>query len=51
MILHNDVRFDWLVGNTCMSVYQVELKKSGVNLEVKNHHFPSLVELSLRNIL
>ena len=40
------VRFDWLVGN--MSVCQENLFQSKSE---KNQHFPSFVELSLRNIL
>ena len=40
------MRFDWLVGN--MSVCQENLFQSKSE---KNQHFPSFVELSLRNIL
>ena len=42
----SDVHFDWLVGN--MSLCQENLFQSKSE---KNQHFPSFVELSLRNIL
>ena len=42
----SEVRFDWLVGN--MSMCQENLFQSKSE---KNQHFPSFVELSLRNIL
>ena len=40
----SDARFDWLVGT--MSMYQENLFQSR-----SKKHFPSFVELSLRNIL
>ena len=42
----SEVHFDWLVGN--MSMCQENLFQSKSE---KNQHFPSFVELSLRNIL
>ena len=43
----SDARFDWLVGN--MNVYQENVFQS--KRLKKPQHFPSFVELSLRNIL
>ena len=42
----SDVHFDWLEEN--MSVHQENLFQSRIQ---KKQHFPSFVELSLRNIL
>ena len=42
----SDARFDWLVGN--MSVYQENLFQSK-GKQSNKQHFPSFVELSLRN--
>ena len=43
-----DVRFDWLVGNIHVGLYQGNLFQSRSK---ENQHFPSFVELFLRNIL